>query len=344
MCASPTTGLKRKVPMTSAQDNAKRAILLTLEHSENKNDEIYAPDLQSIAIALGTEACPTAFIVVGYEQDNIKMAIKMKSQVPVKRIVNKIRAIFNGYSGEIAFEAADNRTYLEKAASIVAPLEPRDIDPKPLVFGDKTLGDLLHRIDNARRGQGASRNVPVKLFPNDMGTKERYEKGQELVDDLVSAHGSWASVMKSPKYQKMARENIGFLREHFDFFSGEAVSDDFSAEVIEDVSNGENMEGVDVVVNGMREHHGTMWCTQDQYDQWVEAMCQTKRRHQEKCKKSFMLLMRHEALMTGRIDIRKKSDEEILEFLRVGKRARSEKVTGAMGPSVRKSIWASRRL
>jgi hypothetical protein len=72
-----------------------------------------------------------------------------------------------------------------------------------------------------------------------MGTKQRYEKGQELVDDLVCAHGSWASVMKSPKYRKMAQENIGFLREHFDFFSREAVSDVFSEEAIADVSKGE---------------------------------------------------------------------------------------------------------
>ena len=60
--------------------------------------------------------------MVGYEHENIKMVIKMKAQVPVTRIVKKIRAFFGGYSGEITFDREDKRTYLEKAASIIAPL------------------------------------------------------------------------------------------------------------------------------------------------------------------------------------------------------------------------------
>lgn len=334
-----------KTPTTSSssQFDVRRAIFLTLAHSENKKDEIYTPDLQRMASALGTKAYETEFIVVGYEHENIKMAIKMKSQVPVKRIVKKIFAFFNGYSGEIVFDGEDKRTYLEKAASIVAPLEPRDVDPKPLVFGDKTLEDLLRRIDNARRGQGASRNVPVKWFPDDMD-----DKGREFVDDLVGAHGSWAAVMRSPKNQKMGRENLGLLRGYFDLFSREAASDVFSEEAIEDVSNGENEDGVDVFVNGKLEHHGTMGCTQDKYDQLVEAKCHAKWRDHKKSEESFMNHMRHKALMTGRFDVRKKSDEDILEFLRARNGARVEGVKDAVEPSVRKSmrksVWASRRL
>lgn len=335
---------KTSTTSSSSQFYARRAIFLTLAHSENKKDEIYTPDLQRMASALGTKACETEFIVVGYEHENIKMAIKMKSQVPVKRIVKKISAFFNGYSGERAFDGEDKRTYLEKAASIVAPLEPRDVDPKPLVFGDKTLEDLLRRIDNARRGQGASRNVPVKWFPDDMDDKERYEREREFVDDLVGADGSWAAVMRSPKNQKMERENLGLLRGLFDFFSREAASDVFSEEAIEDVSNGENEDGVDVVVNGKLEHHGTMGCTQDKYDQLVQAKCHAKWRDHKKSEESFMDDMRFKAIMTGRFNLRKTSDEEVLEFMRGEKRARAEGVKDAVEPSVRKSMWDSRRL
>lgn len=147
-----------ETPSTSLfQFDARRAtFFFTLAHSENKEDEIYTPDLQRMASALGTKACETEFIVVGYENENIKMAIKMKSQVPVKRIVKKIFAFFNNYSGEITFDGEDKRTYLEKAASIVAPLEPRDVDPQPLIFGDKTLEDLLRRSTT----QGGDRGPP----------------------------------------------------------------------------------------------------------------------------------------------------------------------------------------
>lgn len=336
-----------------------RDICFTLAHSENKKDEIYTPDLQRMAKAVGTKACETRFIVVAYEHENIKMAIKMKSQVPTERIVKNIRNFFNGYSGEIAFDGDDNRTYLEKAASIVAPLESRDVDPNPLVFGDKTLEDLLRRIDNSRRGQGASRNVPVKSFPDDnMDDKERYEREREFVDDLVGADGSWAAVMRSPKNQKMGRENLGLLRGYFDFFSREAASDVFSEEAIEDVSNGENEDGVDVVVNGKLKHHGTMGCTQDKYDQLVEAKFYAKRRDHEKSEELFMNDMRYKALMTGRFDLSKKSDEDVLEFMRGEKRggvegmkrSRVEGVKEAVEPSVRKppvrksSVWVSRRL
>lgn len=335
-----------KTPTTahSSEFDARRAMFLTLAHSENKEDEIYTPDLQKMANALGTKACETEFIVVGYEHKNIKMAIKMKSQVPVNRIVKKIFAFFNNYSGEITFDGEDKRTYLEKAASIVAPLEPRDVDPKPLIFGDKTLEDLLRKIDNARRGQGTSRNVPVKWLSDDMDDEECHKREREIVDDLVGADGSWAAVMGSPKNQKIGRENLGLLRGHFDFFSREAPSDDFSAETIEDISNGEYEDG---------EHHGTMECTEDKYDQMVEAHYHAKRRDQKRSEESFMNCMRHKALMTGRFNLSKKSDEDVLEFLRGEERARAEGVKRpivggvkeAVKPSARrKSIWASRRL
>lgn len=139
--------------------NNRRTMLLTLTHSENKSGDIYTFDLTKMAHALGTKACETEYIVVGYERELIKMAVKMKSQVPAKRIIKKIYSFFGEYTGEIAFCGEDTRTYLEKAASIVAPLEARDVDPVPLVFGDKTLKDLLHRIDNARRGQRATKKV-----------------------------------------------------------------------------------------------------------------------------------------------------------------------------------------
>lgn len=193
--------LKSTMTFEVVRKDCPRDIFLTLAHSENKRGDIYTPDLQRMAVALGTRACETRFIVVGYEHENIKMAIKMKSQVPTERIVNKIRNFFNGYSGEI---------------------------------------DRLRRIDNARRGQGASRNVPVKKFPDDMDDKERYEMDREFVDNIVGAHGSWAAVMRSPKNQKMGRENLGLLRGHFDFFSREAASDIFSEEAIEDVANGQH--------------------------------------------------------------------------------------------------------
>jgi hypothetical protein len=315
-----------------SERDSRRTFMLTLAHSENKSDELYTPDLQRMAKAIGTKACETEFMTIGYEHENIKMAIKMKSQVPAKRIVKKIYAFFKGYSREVEFDPADTRTYLELAACIIAPLEPRDVDPAPLIFGDKTLGDLLRRIDNSRRGQRATKNVAVKLFPIGMGTKERYEKGQELVDDLVCAHGSWASVMKSPKYQKIAQENIGFLREHFNFFSAEVVSDDFSEQVIEDVSN------------GTLEHHGTMGCTQDEYDQWIEAKYHSKVRNQKRTEESIIRFARLSALATGRIDPRTTSDDQILDFTIGGKRSRALKVGKANARVMRKSVWASRRL
>lgn len=85
-----------ETPSTSLfQFDARRAtFVFTLAHSENKEDEIYTPDLQKMASALGTKACETEFIVVGYEHKNIKIAIKLKSQVPVNRIVKKIFAFF----------------------------------------------------------------------------------------------------------------------------------------------------------------------------------------------------------------------------------------------------------
>lgn len=339
-----------KTPMTSSfsQFDARRSMFLTLAHSENMEDEIYTPDLQKMASALGTKACKTEFIVVGYEHENIKMAIKMKSQVPVNRIVKKIFVFFNGYSGEITFDGEDKRTYLEKAASIVAPLEPRDVDPKPLIFGYKTLEDLLRRIDNARRGQGASRNVPVKWFPDDMDDEECHKRERGIVDDIVGADGSWAAVMRSPKNQKMGRENLGLLRGHFDFFSREAASDVFSEEAIEDVSNGENEDVVDVVVNGKLEHHGIMGCTQDKYDQLVEAHFHAKRRDKKRSDDSVMEHLRYKAVMTGRFPLRKTSDEEVLEFLKGEKRARDEGVkrsrVGGVKKAVKPSVWASRRL
>ena len=334
-------------------------MFFTFAHSDNKQSNIYTPDLHKMASSLGTKACATEYIVIGYERESIKMAVKMKSPVPVKRVVNKIRSYFNDYSGEVAFDAEDKRTYLEKAASIVAPLEPRDVDPTPLIFGDKTLKDLLRRIENARRGQGASREVPVNLFPDDMEDNERYQKEQELADDLVGANGSWASVMKCTKYLKMAQENLGFMREHFGFFSREAPSSFFSEEAIHDISNGHNQDVVDVVVNGKLEHHGTMGCTQEKYDMLVLAKAQGKSRDQDKKHEAFMEFMRQRALMTGRYDLRKKSDEHVLEFLHSEKSARVESVKRsrdgvATNPeTVRRprantaavtSIWASRRL
>lgn len=193
----------------------------------------------------------------------------------------------------------------------------------------------------------------MKWLSDDMDDEECHKREREIVDDLVGADGSWAAVMGSPKNQKMGRENLGLLRGHFGFFSREAPSDDFSAETIEDVSNGEYEDVVDVVVNGKLEHHGTMGCTQDKYDQMVEAHFHAKRRDQKRKEEVFMNSMRHKALMTGRFNLSKKSDEDVLEFLRGEERDRAEGVKRptvggvkeAVKPSARrKSIWASRRL
>lgn len=110
-----------------------------------------------------------------------------------------------------------------------------------------------------------------------MGIQESYEKQLELADGLVSAHGSWASVMTSPTYLQMAQENLGFMRKHFDLFSAEAPSCDFSEEVIQDVSN------------GTLEHHSTIGCTQDEYDQLVETGYHEKVRKQKRAEEAFMM-------------------------------------------------------
>lgn len=54
--------------------------------------------------------------------------------------------------------------------------------------------------------------------------------------------------------------------------------------------------------------------------------------------------MRHKALATGRINLKGKSDEEILQFMKESKRPRGTEEKGVTAPVMRESIWASRRL
>lgn len=213
----------------------------------------------------------------------IEMAIKITgSVISAGTIMTELYEMFPDFHGEIGFSDANNHKYMEKARRIVAPrkrlyidghTKPVDIDMQPRIFGE-TLHGLLNRMQNAIRKQEAPRkNV---IHPLEI---------PKWIHAAKQSKGSWSKMMVTSQYMSSGWDNPLFAREYFDHYAYEIGPYSFSEEVLGDVMNGEDWNGVELE-SGQQMHD---W---SQEGKAVKRMrecdsaehCQSLRAFRESCK------------------------------------------------------------
>lgn len=193
----------------------------------------------------------------------IEMAIKIESKRAVSAglILKKIYKMFPNFHGEIGFDKSDNDSYLKKARRIIAPTKAVDIDLKPLIVGEE-LYDLLRRIQNAEKKQEGPRKIEIK------GTEQQYIRG--WMDAAKQADGSWAKLTGTSKYINWGWENPLHARAYFDHYAYEIGPYSFSEEVLKDIVNGEDWDGVELE------------CGQQRHDWFLKILAETRARDHDR--------------------------------------------------------------
>jgi hypothetical protein len=141
----------------------------------------------------------------------VKMAIKIQSKnaVLISGFIWKLyKNVFPKYDYRIHIDVSDTSVYLEKARSLVAPLQAREMDMDPFVFGE-SLYELLMRIENAMKGTWRPREIDDNWW--------RYPL--ELQRAVLESNRSWVYFIESKPYKALGETYPYTCRRAFDGIS-----------------------------------------------------------------------------------------------------------------------------
>lgn len=141
----------------------------------------------------------------------VYMAINVQSKnaILVSSFLWKVyQKVFPDYHYQIQMDVSNTSSYLDKARTLVAPLEAREMDMKPFVFGE-TLYELLRRIENAMKSTLRSRHIESNW--------KRYPL--ELQRAVLESNRNWLYFIRSSAYKSIGSMYPYTCRRAFDAIS-----------------------------------------------------------------------------------------------------------------------------
>ena len=140
----------------------------------------------------------------------MKMVIGLKSPdtIPVGGFLWKLYKGFPTYHHTIQFDTSNNSEYLVQARELVAPLQEREMDMKPFVYGE-TFYCLLMKMENAEKGVDRSRYIDSnwRMFP------------MELQKAVLESNKNWMYYVGRESYKALGKRYPYTCRLVFDEIS-----------------------------------------------------------------------------------------------------------------------------
>lgn len=142
----------------------------------------------------------------GEKETHMAVKIETKNAISLGTFISKMYKLFPSYHDVISCEISCTSTYLGKARTLVSPIETKEIDTSPYVYGE-SLTDLLKRIENSAKGEKTLLSVSKKWTP-------------EIIQACRDANGSWSKLTETSVFKEQGMLSPYQFRTAFDAFSG----------------------------------------------------------------------------------------------------------------------------
>lgn len=148
-------------------------------------------------------------IIKGVLHVNIAIGLNSKDTIPIGGFLWKLyNKAFKKYHYKIQLNVSDNSDYLKRARNLVAPVEAREMDMEPFVYGEE-LYELLQKIENSENKIVRHREISDswELYPI------------ELQQAALECNKNWTCFIESRPYKLLGKRYPFKSRIVFDFIT-----------------------------------------------------------------------------------------------------------------------------